>query len=459
MSLDILFVSPSLNWQTDLETKISMRVDPDIPNQETPNVGIGYLLSSAKKYGIKAEFVDMIAGGVSVESLVEMVKKKSPKVVGFTAFTEKVKMAAHLAKAVKDSNRNILTCVGGPHAIAIPKETLEEFDSFDFAISGEGESLLPKIAAANTLDDLRNIKGIVTRESTITEPLYDENIETLPFPDWDSFDLSKYLGTFPHRTKLELPIITSRGCPFQCVFCCKALGSAQRRRSVASVMSEIKYNIEHYGCESIAFLDETFILQSGWANEFFSEMKKTGINKKVSWSCSIRVSNASFSLLSQMKEAGCYYIFFGIESADDNILKIMKKGITVRQIKDAVENAKKAGIIPVGPFIIGMPGDTVETTYKAIELGKELDLYSITFPIATPFPKTELREMALRNEYGMRILSNDWALYGKQITPVLESDDFSAQKRLDMQKTAYDHFPKKRMDDYLKHLRDAGYPF
>jgi radical SAM superfamily enzyme YgiQ (UPF0313 family) len=160
-----------------------------------------------------------------------------------------------------------------------------------------------------------------------------------------------------------------------------------------------------------------------------------------------------------MRETGCYYIFFGMESANDEMLKRIKKNITTAEIKNAVRWAKEAGIIPVGAFIIGLPGDTEHDTHLAIELGNELDLYSITFPIAVPFPGTVLRAMAQKGEMGMRIISDNWDHYGKQDPGVMDSSELDWAKRKQLQALAYSHFPKQRVDDYIARMRAQGYPF
>ena len=142
-----------------------------------------------------------------------------------------------------------------------------------------------------------------------------------------------------------------------------------------------------------------------------------------------------------------------MESADDRTLKRIKKNITVAQIRNAVKWTKQAGIVPIGAFIIGLEGDTEKEVYKAIELAAELDLYSVTFPIAVPFPGSELRELALKNEYGMRIMSNNWDDYGKQEPGALESDALPWARRRELQKEAYARHPKKNYDLYVKQLK------
>jgi len=158
-----------------------------------------------------------------------------------------------------------------------------------------------------------------------------------------------------------------------------------------------------------------------------------------------------------MKESGCYYVFFGLENADDAILNNARKRITVSQIKKAVEWAKSSGIIVSGSFIIGLPGETEETVRKSIKLAQELDLYSTTFPIAVPYPGTVLRKMAIDHEYGLRILSNNWENYDKQYPGVMESEQLSIERRRELQKLAYDLNPKKKIKEYVKKLNEHIY--
>ena len=458
--LDLLLVSPSLAWHIDQEKKLAIRLEKDIPNQETPHIGVAYMLAVAAKAGIRARYLDMVADRVTPEELAAFARAQKPRVVGFSAFTIQIKAAAQLAGLIKQASPGSLTCAGGPHVSALPQESLTEFPEFDFVVCGESERVIVNLF--KQLDagaPLGEVKGLVVpgKLDCGWDPITE--IDSLPFPAWEAFNLDNYPGTFPHRTRQELPMVTGRGCPFKCVFCCRALGNKVRRRSVESVIAEIEHNIERFGCESIGFLDETFVLQKKWSDDFFSTMVRKGLNKKIKWGCCARVSDTSPELFAQMREAGCYNIFFGMESADDATLKQIKKGITVAEIRQAVRWCKEAGIVPVGAFIIGLPGDTEEQTRKAIDLGRELDLYSITFPIAVPFPGTELRELALRGEYGMRIMSGDWDYYGKQDPGVMDSQELSWAKRKELQQYAYSHFPKQKMDDYLERQRGLGYPF
>jgi radical SAM superfamily enzyme YgiQ (UPF0313 family) len=174
-------------------------------------------------------------------------------------------------------------------------------------------------------------------------------------------------------------------------------------------------------------------------------MIDTGINKKIRWSCETRIDAISPDFMKLMRKAGCYYIFFGFESGSNRILKESMKGFDKEYIKQAVDWTKEAGIIAAGSFILGLPGETEETAMETIEYSQILDMYSISFPIAVPFVGTTLRNQALRGDYGLRILTNDWKEYGKQNGRIMESDKLSYQDLLELQRIAYEGRPKRRL--------------
>ncbi|MHC4662645.1 MAG: B12-binding domain-containing radical SAM protein [Planctomycetota bacterium] len=450
----ILLVNPSVDYESDLGVINNRKIEKDIPNQESPPIGIAYIIASAKRQGVDVKFIDMISRRMSIQDLIKVFEEMLPAIVGFSAYTVQIKGVEIIAGEIKKRFPDINICVGGPHPIALPERTLEEFPSIDFVVPGEAEYVLPDaLRALEQGKTLNSLKGITTRKTEKLTVVRIKNLDELPYPAWEAFDLQEYPGCYPHRTKLELPMLTSRGCPFSCVFCARASGKRKRTRSVISVIEEIERNISEFGCESICFLDETFVLDKKWINEFLNEVGNRGLNKLINWSCSMRVSGVTEDLVSRMRKAGCYYIFFGLESGDDRMLKLMKKNITVEQIRNAVRLAKREGIICVGSFIIGLPEETEESVEKSISLAEELDLYSVTFPIAVPLPGSPLYEMAEMGKYGLRILSYDWSRYGKQYPGVMECDNLSIERRRELQSLAYERNPKKKLTDWLASLR------
>ena len=414
---------------------------------------MGYLIAFAKKNGFKVKYIDMVAHMFSIDQLLTYISSSKPILIGFTAYTVQIYSVEIVAKEIKKRYPNITITIGGAHATAIPRETLSECPSIDFAICGEGEyPFVQVIERLKQRISVKNVLGVVGRNDT--EYSFDSleikhkqggqtKLEDLPFPDWSVFDLSKYPGVDPHHTNLELPVSTSRGCPSKCVFCVRPFGRIRRKRTIQSIVQEIKYNIAEYGCESIFFADETFVADINFSRKLFDAFIKEGLYKKIRWSCETRVDFISEDLFSKMKEAGCYYVFFGIESGNDHVLKIVNKGFSVNQIKKAVQLAKNAKLICSGSFILGLPGETEKSILDSIKLAKELDIYSVTFPIACPFPGTEIRRMAKENEYGLRILSNRWDKYGKQYPGVMDSETLTIDKLRELQKKAYDYNPKK----------------
>lgn len=448
--VDLLLINPSVNYEIDQEKILARRIEEGVPNQESPHLGIAYLLAIAKQNGLKAKFIDMVVDGLSIEGLLQHINESNPSLVGFTAYTIQIKAVGFIANEIKKNFSDVLICCGGPHVTAMPKETLEEFGAFDFVVCGEGEMVLKEIFEnLKAGKSLPHIKGVVARGEKDFSPSRVNNLDALLFPAWEEFDLTKYPGYSPHRTKLELPMSTSRGCPFSCVFCARSFGSKRRHRSISSIIEEIEHNINDFSCEAVTFCDETLTVDLEWSKELFSTMISKSLNKKIKWACETRVDTSSPELFRLMKEAGCYSVGFGLESADDNILKNAKKGFTVSQMKKAVQWAKDAGLICIGSFIIGLPGETEESVNKSIKLAKELDIYSTTFPIAVPLPGTELREMALKNEHSLRILTNNWDDYGKQYPGVMESEQLSIEKRRELQKKAYEYNPKKKIQDFV----------
>ena len=449
--LDILFVLPSYGDSEAVARIRSTRIEKDISNQESPNIGMGYLLARANQLGINAKFIDMVYDSVTTEDLISFVEKHRPALVAFTAFTVHIKAAGFLAEKIKASVPSIKIGIGGVHASAIPIETLEEFSGFDFAYVGEAEDTLGEIL--DNLDndtELNKVPGVVLRGNKNFKSSWTKDIDALPFPAWQDFELSSYGGIFPHFSKLELPMLAQRGCPYRCNFCMRASGDTVRMRSVQSVVAEIERNVEQFGCEAVCFLDETFGINKKWAREPFDMLKKRGLNKKVPWGCSTRVSHTTPELLTAMREAGCYAVFFGLESADSEVLQTTGKKITTDDMKRTIGWAKDAGIIPYGAFIIGLPGDTESSVSKAIDLADELYLYSITFPIAVPFPGTDVYRLGKAGRHGMKILSYDWDQYGKQEGGVLESENISSTLRKELQELAYERHPKKVLKSYLE---------
>ena len=434
--LDYLMITPS----------VTLCPDPANGRLRSPWLAAGYILANVKKEGYAVKYIDMDACLVSVDRLVNYVEWNKPMLVAFSAMTVNIKAAAHIASRIKERCSETLICLGGVHGTMAPQETLAEFPVFDFLVRGEGEQVIPQVLRRlhGGHRDFTDIMGVITPGGDDQRSYLVQDLETLPFPAWEEFDLDRYPGVDLHRTHRELPIITARGCPYDCCFCCRQPGMRKvRYRSVEGIMEELVRNVEVFGAEAILFVDETFTVSKRFTTEICEGILALGLHRKMRWSCSTRVDTADQGLFHLMREAGCYDVFFGFESGDDRLLEIAGKRITTTQMRDAVAKAKHADLAVHGSFILGLPGETEETIEKAWKLAKELDIRGISFPIAVPFPGTRLRAMAERGEYGLRITSNNWDDYGKQYPGVMEQGDLSMEKCLFYQQKSYLNHPLK----------------
>ncbi|MCL4557336.1 MAG: B12-binding domain-containing radical SAM protein [Deltaproteobacteria bacterium] len=413
-----------------------------------PHIGIAYMAAVLKQKGYDVTIADAIAERLSGPGIVDSIKKVKPDIVGLTATTQQIYTASIIANEVKGISPEIKTIIGGCHVSPLPEQTLREFSSFDYAVIGEGELVLPELLRAISDGNdgaLVNIKGIAYRtdDKVVVNPQGSYvDVNSLPMPDFDGFDLSLYrpFYTLPIHGYRELPILTSRGCPYDCVFCFRTKGKIARYRTVQSVINEVKRDIETYHANQISFIDDTFTTNMKRTEMICDELMKAGIHKKIEWSCGTRADVVSGPLLSKMKQAGCRVISYGIESGDQKILDKATKGLKIEEIREAIRLTKHAGIDVYANFIIGLPYDTVDSINKTIDFAMGLDIDAASFAILTPFPGTGLIDMIKNGSGGLKMISSDWRDYHKHLGRSLELDAVDRKKLEKLQRKAYMKF-------------------
>ncbi|MGB9631260.1 MAG: B12-binding domain-containing radical SAM protein, partial [Candidatus Methanodesulfokora sp.] len=230
------------------------------------------------------------------------------------------------------------------------------------------------------------------------------NLDEIPIPAYDLLPMHLYrfeslrFGT----------IITSRGCPFNCIFCSSSLqfGKRWRAHSKERVIEELRILHQDYGVREVEFLDDTFTLDRRRAREISREIVREGLD--ISWTASSRVNTFDLETGREMKRAGAHTIYFGIESGSQKILDLIGKGITVEQSISAVKSAKKAKLRALGSFIIGFPEETEDDIRRTIDFSKKVGVDLAQFTIATPYPGTKLWDIA--NKMNL-LLTRDWRKY------------------------------------------------
>lgn len=406
-----------------------------------PLLSLVYLASYLRKHEVSVGIVDAMFDSLSQQETIERIVRRCPRLVGITAMTHEISQAAEIAEAVRRSLPQTRIVIGGPHCTALPARTLEEFNAFDFGICGEGEHTLAQLYGAlkTERDEFDNIPGLVFRQNgevvvnSLRERIND--LDSLPPPAWDLYQPSERYRVFG-----------SRGCPFKCIFCMRVLGDKVRFRSAKNVVDEIEWLVDRYHPRVINFSDETFIVRHKWVLKICDDMIRRGLPKKIKWTCNGRVNMTDEKLFARMKEAGCTRIGFGIESGNEDILKVAQKGITPQQIREAIAICKRVGLETEAFYILGFPGETRKTAMDTIRLAAELNTTTAAFGIMVPYPGTKVAEMVKRGEGGYRMISKDWTDFDKHLGNALELNTLSRKQLEGLQIKAYLWF-------YLRNFR------
>ncbi len=401
-----------------------------------PHIGLGYLGAYLCQKGFNCEVLDAKFEGVDLGSVTGRIEALKPDVLGITMMTEEFRSASTTAKRVKEIDPDIVVIVGGPHPTALPTQTLLDEKNFDIAVYGEGEYTLYELLTVLNNGHrarLNEVQGIAYRlgdEVIQTSPRpWIEDLDKLPFPAWELFRVNK-------ETRF-IPMLTGRGCPYKCIFCMRVSGSRPRFRSVENVLEEVDRLVDRFNCRYLYFCDETFTMNRKRLFQLCNGFIERGYHKVLKWRCETRVSSVDQEMLHKMKEAGCDTVGFGIESGNDEILKVVNKGITTEQSINAVRWAKNASLTVETFFILGHPFETRETVNDTIRFAKQLNPDTAEFSIMTPLPGTELADMAERGEGGLRLLSKNYVNYSLQLSRSMELESLPLAELKRLQLKAY----------------------
>jgi anaerobic magnesium-protoporphyrin IX monomethyl ester cyclase len=384
-----------------------------------PSLGIAYVASSLRAAGHTIELLDGKLDGLTVDDIVTRVRAHPPDLVGITCMTVEYPRAVEIARRIKDERAGVPVMVGGAHVNAVGPGALEEGEGFDYACVGEGEHLVCELADALERDrDPSPIPGLVSRrgDGLVVGPPRPppDDYDALPFPAWDLFR--------PVRT---LPLITHRGCPFKCVFCSHNSGFKPRYRTPANVLDEVEQILERYRPTCIRVEDETFGLHMGRTKAILEGIIARGFHQRVRFSAQTRVDRVDEEFIRLLKIANFETLELGVETGNPEVLRKIKKGITLEQVEYAVALAKANGLKVWCKFILGHPDETHAEIRDTVAFIAKINPHQLSVSIMTPFPGTPIHEMALRGEGGYRLLSGGWEDFDKYSSGVLELETVS----------------------------------
>ena len=384
-----------------------------------PALGIAYVASSLRAAGHEIELLDGKLDDLTLDDIVTRVREDRPDLVGITCMTVEYPRAVEIARRIKQDRADVPIVVGGAHVNAVGRQALEEGAGFDYACVGEGEYLTCELAdALGRKADPSAIPGLVSRQGddlvTAAPRPPPDDYDALPFPAWDLF-----------RRVNTLPLITHRGCPFKCVFCSHNSGFKPRYRTPANVLDEIEEILERYRPERIRIEDETFGLHMGRTKAILEEIISRNLHRRIRFSAQTRVDRVDEEFIRLLKTANFETLELGVETGNPDVLREIKKGITLEQVEHAVALAKASGLRVWCKFILGHPHETHATIRDTMNFITKINPHQLSVSIMTPFPGTPIHEMALRGEGGYRLLSGGWEDFDKYSSGVLELETVS----------------------------------
>ncbi len=377
-----------------------------------------YIAAYMRKQGHQVKVWD--GNHQSESELLDMCNKLKPDYIGISIYTSPIlNVALDLAKLIKKFYPPANIIAGGYHANVMYESLLKDFD---YVCVGEGERVIEEI--------LKN------PDEKIVRPPKVENLDDLPLPARDLVNMGWY--NLQQNGKRTVTLITSRGCPYDCIFC----GNINRRvrfHSPERVEEEVKELKEKYGFESFYFYDDMFNFNRERTFEIIKKLKRLNISYRIM----MRADSLDENLIKSLADSGCKIMNLGIESGNNEILRRANKRMTKEQNEEAVKLCHKHGITVRGCFMLGLPGENWGTANQTIEFAKSLKSHGLIadFYVMVPFPGTKIWDNP--KKYGIEIVDRNFAEYvqvGRMMKPKIRTESLSEDDLTLLLKKAKEEF-------------------
>lgn len=390
-------------------------------------MSIGYVGASLKAAGHEVGILDQTLKD-ELYNLENCLRFWRPDVVGITGYSDQYLSMKEVAKTSKGFGSTVV--VGGIQVSAYPEYTLDDCKSIDFVIKGEGEYSFPEFLASGFSV---NTPGVYYRNSGHTEgklPELIKDLDNLPFP-WSVLDPKYYSSYRPAgmvtRHSSVASILSSRGCPYGCSFCCASVvhGKRIRLRSPSNILDEMELLVKSFGIKEIQIIDDNFSFYPEHVLGVCRGIKDR--NLKFSWTLTngIRADRVDEEILREMKATGCYYFAIGIESGSERILKSVSKGLSLEAVESTTKIASRLGFVTQGFFMVGFPGETDEDREMSLKFASRLQLDRACVAPVMSLPGSEL----FNSQFGNRLDEYDWVQSGvKGWKPIPGAPDYSTIK-------------------------------
>jgi len=427
-----------------------------------PQLGLMYLAAVLEQNSIQVSILDAFALGMSWEDFEKKVSEAGADIIGMGGMTPVIDVYKRAMTIARKYCRYLV--MGGPHLSAYREKIFEDIPELDYGIVGEAEYSfleLVQCLSSGDMDKLPAIPGILSRSFVNTAISMVDDLDALPFParhlspvEKYHYSLSKYEPVFT--------IMSSRGCPYQCIFCDKTVfGSKWRARSPENVIAEIEEIVRKYNGKSFIFYDDLFTVDKKRAIAICKLIVEKGF--KIEWKAEGRANIADEEMLEWMKKAGCSMIAYGVESGNLHSLRYLRKNFTPEQAERTFALTRKYKIKTLAYFILGIPGETYEQALESIEFACKIKPDYIQFGLLSPTYGTSLYDDAIAKNWYKEIDAKD--PLGKDIKrAVIQSPEWDDEKMHKIIRTAYFKFYLRpsyilsmifRVDSYKQFLNSA----
>lgn len=358
--------------------------------------GLAVLAAVLRKAGYDIEILDINANRYTAEQVKDKLSNLDFDVVGIGCIVSVYRELKWIAEYLKTIRPEVPIIVGGSVGSSIPELVLEK-TKVDVVCIGEGEETLQEyLQCLSTGRDYSDVKGLAFKRGgkicfTPSRPLI-KDLDSLPIPAYDLLPIEIYVNNCAVGFGRELDFVSSRGCPYDCVFCYQPFGQTFRSHSADYVLNVIEYLKKSYDIDFLYFADDEFMGSNKRVYEFARKKMDNPITRDVRWSCCGRVNLVNLELYKLIKSAGCTFVGYGFESGSDFILKKIHKRITSAQQKEAVRVTKESGLRFGCSFMLGFPWETYDTARATVDLCIDAQIPLSALLFATPYPKTQLFE-------------------------------------------------------------------
>lgn len=364
-----------------------------------PPLGIAYIASYLVKHGHECRILDGVAEPLPLEKICEIASGFD--VVGITVVSTYAVRAIELIQALKTSNATQPLVVGGPHVTAMPESLLEY--GADYAVVGEGEVTMHELVEclAGGGRGVTNISGLAFLDNgqLVLTPsrIHLDPLDQVPLPARHLLPMHRYHNSAARSTRQPShSMLASRGCPGVCTFCSKkTFGTKTRYFSVDRIVEEFFLLRDHYGAKDVAVWDDNFVTNHDIVFAVCKQLKKR--NYSIPWSLEARIDVVNHKILTALKEAGCAFIAYGIESGSQRILDHIHKRISKEKIVETIRMTQDVGIPIRAYFMLGLSTETREEMEDTIRFAMELDTELVSFTLLVPLPGTVEYRRALKN--------------------------------------------------------------